>query len=412
MQAPPVFVRGGVWCADLRTAAHDSGLRRVSLGLPEAASPVEVGMAIERKLAEIRVGARVSRPELPGLEKPGLRMLDLIDLYLDARADDYDTDGGRDYVRDYCGYVREGLGHLAVEDMAGKLGTAALKAWRAIMWKDGWKGRSVRNAMNMALAILAWGQDDGRELTGPLPRRPKRFAPTGQHLSEPRFETMTETDFRLFREHWADEGLHWGSIGKWCRIWQIEPADYIARRKLHLSLAFYTGAHDEDLHTWRGEYLAVEQGRYERHNTKSARAVRPAWFDMPEQLQRDCEEELRRRGLPRFPEKEIVTGQRPWAGATRTLGDACDRLWPDHSRPRFTFQTARRSTVWEYTVRGWNAHEIATILGHVDETMVREVYRRCSELGIISPVRVPWTVASGPHGGPSALAPVLEFKRG
>jgi hypothetical protein len=407
MAHPPAFVRGGVWYADLR--AH-GGQKNTSLHLPAAAPAIEVGMAIARKLDELRVGASVSQPRLPGLEKPGLRMLDLIDLYLDARADDYDSNGGRDYVRDYCGYVREGLGHLAVEDLAGKLGTAALKAWRAIMWKGGWKGRTVRNALNMALAILAWGQDDGRELTGPLPRRPRRFAPTGQSFAEPRFDTMTEVDFRTLREHWADEGLHWGSLAKWCRIWGVGVDDYIARRKLHLSLAFYTGAHDEDLATWRGGYLAVEQGRYERHNTKSALAVRPAWLDMPEQLQHDCEAELCRRGLPRFPETEIVTG-RPWAGATRTLGDACDRLWPDHSRPRFTFQMARRSTVWEYTVRGWSAHEIATVLGHVDETMVREVYRRCSELGIISPVRVPWTVASGPHGGPSALAPVLKFER-
>jgi hypothetical protein len=124
----------------------------------------------------------------------------------------------------------------------------------------------------------------------------------------------------------------------------------------------------------------------------------------------DCEAELERRSLPRFPIGEVVTGG-PWHQPTRVLGPACDRLWPDGSRPRWTFQLARRSTVWEYTVRGWSTHEIATVLGHVDDRMIRDVYRRCCELGIISPVRVPWSVASGPHGGPSRMAPVLSFTR-
>jgi hypothetical protein len=409
MATPPVFIRGGIWCADLRTAVGDPKLRRVSLGLPAAASPVEVGMALQRKLEEVRVQVKVRAPLLPGLERPGLRMHDLVDLYLDARADDHATKGGRAYVYDYAGFVRNGLGHLTVEDLAGKLGTAALKEWRGILWGKGWGGRSVRNALNMAMAILAWGQDDGRELSGPLPRRPKRFAQTGKPMADPRFEVMTEVDFRSFREHWADEGLHWGSLAKWCAIWRVPVQDYVASRRLYLSLAFYTGAHPEDLNAWKGEDLSVDVGRYTRHNTKSARCVRPAPLDMPEQLQLDCEAELRRRGILRFPPDELVAGG-PWVRPCRSLGQMCARLWPDGSRPRWTFQLARRSCVWEYTVRGWSAHEISIVLGHVDDRMVQEVYRRCSQLGIISPVRVPWAVASGPHGGPSRMAPVLPFR--
>jgi hypothetical protein len=367
-------------------------------------------MALQRKLDELRVAGSVRAPELPGLERPGLLVRDLVEMYLDSRSEDYETKGGRGYVEDYCGYVRAGLGHLPVEGMVGKLGTAALKEWRGVLWRKGWKGRSVRNVVNMAIAILSWGQEDERELTGPLPKRPKRFAPTGQPLGEPRFETMTEADFRTFRQHCFDEALHWGSLSKLFSGDRAAIADYIARRQLYLSLAFYTGAHPEDLNTWRGEYLSVDVGRYERHNTKSAKAVAPVSLDMPEQLQIDCIDELRRRDLPRFPIGEVIAGP-PWRGATRTTSAVCRRLWTDGSRPAFTFQLARRSTVWEYTVRGWSTHEIATVLGHVDEKMVREVYRRCSQLGIISPVRVPWTCSSGPHGRPSAIAPVLAFKR-
>jgi hypothetical protein len=404
---PPTFVRGGVWYADFR--AH-GGQKHTSLRLPASASHLEVGFAVAEKLREVRVAGAVRSPELPGLERPGLTMHDLVDLYLDSRADDHDTKGGRGYVHDYAGYVRDGLGHLTVEQLSGKLGTVALKEWRGLLWRKKWCGRAVRNALNMAMAILRWGQEDERELTGTLPRRPRRFTETGKPMAEPCHAVMTEADFRELREHWADEGLHWGSLAKWCKIWRVDVADYVARRKLYLSFAFYTGAHPEDVNTLQGEHLSVDVGRYLRRNTKSARAVRPCPLDMPEQLQRDCEAELSRRGILRFPPEELVAGG-PWVRPTRSLGSMCKRLWPDGSRPRFTFQLSRRSCVWEYTVRGWSAHEIATVLGHVDDKMIQEVYRRCSQLGIISPVRVPWTVASGPHGGPSRMAPVLTFRR-
>jgi hypothetical protein len=404
MAAPPVHVRGDVWYADLRAFG---GQKHTSLHLPSGASPIEVGMAVQTRIVELRVSASIGRPPLPGLEDAGLLVRDLVAMYQDAR--DYDTAGGERYGADCAKRTCEGIGHMTVNDLAAPQGAAVLRAWRERMWKDAWKPRSVRNVLNFAAAVLRWGQDDGRQLTGQVPKLPK-FCRPGEAMNDPRFVTFAESDFRLVRDHAFDAALRMNSFNRIFRGDRAAILDYVARRQLYLSLAFYTGAHPEDLATCRGAHLNVQFRRYERHNTKSARVVEPEWFDMPEQLALDCEAELVRRCLPRFPPEEIVTGGF-WRHGTRVATEACLRLWPDRSRPHLDFRTTRRSMIWEYTIRGWRTHEIAALVGHVDEQMIRQVYRRCTELGIVSPVRVAWTCSSGPHGRPSATAPVLEFKR-
>lgn len=395
VHVPPVKLRGGAWVADLR---HFGGSQYQALALPASASPVAVGMAVQQKIAELQVAASLRAPMLPGLERPGLTVRELALMYEESRDPD-------SYVRDYCKFVRAGIGHLAVESMAGKLGTAALRAWRDdLRDRRKWSPRTIRNALNMALAILAWGQDDGRELTGQLPKKPKHGP-----LPPPIFRTLPEADFRHLRAHLFDEAIHWGTLGRFCARVGCTVEDYIARRQLMLSFGFYTGAHPEDANTLRGEYLSVDVGRYERHNTKSSRVVGPDVFDMPEQLQIDCAEELRRRDLPRFPPDEIVTGPWPWRQSSRVLAAACVRLWPDGPARFADFRTLRRSCVWEYTVRGWRTHEIAAIVGHVDETMIRTVYRRCTQLGLVSETRKPWNLGTGPRGEPTRTGQILRF---
>jgi len=406
VRLPSCRLRGDTWTADLR---RFGGRPYHSLGLARGADPIEVGAALQRAVDGLRSAAKVGAPTLPGLESPGMTMRELAAMYMQAR--DFETTAGASWAEDCRKRVAEGIGHLTVAELAAPNGVAVLRRWRDQMWAEGWKPRSVRNVLNFTKAILRWGQDDGRDLTGPIPSLPK-FARPGQRINEPDFTTFAEADFRTLREHLFDEALHFQAFKKFLGADRDRWADYIGRRQLYLSWAFYTGAHDEDCNTLRGGYISLPAGRYERHNTKSSASVEPEWFDMPEQLALDCEAELRRRGIARFPPDELVAGGR-WAESTRTLNKAVRRLWPgDPLRKSFTFRIARRSTIWEYTIRGWRTHEIAAIVGHVDETMIREVYRRCSQLGIVSPVRVPWTLQSGPHGKPSGIAPVLEFKHG
>jgi hypothetical protein len=399
MKIPTVNVRGSSWCADLRGYG---GGQRDSLDVDAAAPAIEVGMALQRRLEELRLCAAVGCPTLPGLTG-GATFRDLVGSYLDGR--DYATTGGASYVADCCRRIVADLGHFAVTDLAAPQGEAVLRSWRDRMWAAGLSNRTVNNHLHQFAAIWRWARTGGRRLVGETADLPTAIR-QNQALSNPIFEFWTEADFRHFRAHLFDEAVRTGGLSRRCGGDAAGVADYIARRRLYLSLAFYTGAHVRDLDTWSADFLSVEMGRYERHNSKSARCVAPCWFDMPEQLQIDCAAELERRGGWRAG--ELVAGG-PWRQSTRTLAKATARLFPDGDRAPFTFRIARRSTVRELTLRGWPTHEIAAVLGHVDGRMVETIYRRCSELGIVSPVRVPWRCGSGPRGGPTQTGRILPF---
>jgi|WetSurMetagenome_2_1015567.scaffolds.fasta_scaffold03424_2 hypothetical protein len=410
---PKCRVRGSVWTADLR---RYGGSSYHALGLPASASQIEVGAALQRAVDGLVVAAKVLSPELPGIEAPGLTMgrrsdgtPGLVDFYLDARKlEGYDSDGGEEHVVSCCRRVAKAIGHLSVEELAGDTGSAALERWKAKMWQAGLAHATVRNLLHQAIAVLRWGRTGQRRLTGILPDCP-RYIRQGKVLRQIVYDTLPEADFRTFRTRCFEQGMR-----QLEGCYTVDGAvDFIARRQLALSFSFYTGAHFDDADGLRGCYLSVDVGRYERHNTKSQKCVGPSPFDMPEQLQLDCEAELRRRDLPRFPPDELVTRGRwgTWHHATRTFAAVVSRLWPDGSRCVPTFPVLRRSTVWEYTVRGWRTHEIAEILGHVDERMIQNVYRRCSMLGLISASRVPWTLRSGPRGEPTRTGDVVRFAR-
>lgn len=370
-------------------------------------------MALGAALAELRLQRSATAPELPGLTAPGLLLRDLVGQYLDGR--DYRTEAGRSYVHGRCRRVAADLGHLSVVALAAPDGEVVLRTWRDRLWAAGLSGRSVSDLLFQVTAILRWGQTGGRRLTGPIPARPRATRP-GEVLREPVFAVWTEQDFRRLREGLFSRALVCGSLGRHLgpdrAVWE----DYVARRKLYLSLAYYTGMHSADLDRIRACWLSPEIGRYERRNQKSARVIEPAWFDMPEQLARDCRAELQRLGRPwRTSDhasgcctcEPIAAG--PWPRAIPVLARETRRIWPQGGPPAFTLRVARRSTVREYAIRGWRPDEIAAILGHVDTRMVVTIYRRTREAIACSPVRVPWTVASGPHGGPSGGATVLPF---
>lgn len=64
-------------------------------------------------------------------------------------------------------------------------------------------------------------------------------------------------------------------------------------------------------------------------------------------------------------------------------------------------------------MRGWSEREVADILGHVDERMIRQVYRR-TPLRLRSGVKIPWDRESTARllgGQPwTGRAKVLSFK--
>jgi len=416
MDLPPICRRGDVLYADFR---RWGGPRHVCLDLLFGASDMEVGVAVGRALETYRAAGHIREPELPGLAgRAGMTLADAILTYVDGR--DYERDASEVYVKGLCARIKRHLGHLELSDFDGRAGSLVVLRWVESL-RDGTakglkkplSGHTVQNYLMQLYAVLEDALDAGQIRA--LPKMPKRLQDKAGPVYVPKWEHWVETDFRRLRDEWAEDILRGGrwskAYGPDREVWK----DIIAKRKLYLSMAYYTGLHTADLDRVPAEWLSWEVGRYRRENTKSASCVRPAVFDMPEQLQVDCAEEARRchdLGKPWRPDDLVCGG--PWSQGCDLMRTAWRRLWPDERNrpPTWNFRLARRSTAWEYCVRGWPAELIAEILGHIDRKMVSEVYRRCDQLGLISPVRLPWKIGTAPKGqSRTGRAKVIELRR-
>lgn len=409
MPAPPLCVRGDTIYADLR---RWGGTRHHCLHLPAGASDLVVGVALGEALAVLRLASTIRQPTLPGLGEPantaGVPLASVIAQYTTLRSYAGNSRAGAAWVHRICRAIAADLGTLPIAAFGNTVdGQTIVCTWQQKLWDRGLSGHTCKGYLSVLFAVLTWAR--GKGLLAAIPDNPGGCRP-GEVAYTPIWEHWTEGDFRILRERWAEDALR---RGRWRQHLGPDRAtwiDCVARRSLYLSLGYYTGMHTADLDRVPSDWLSWEVGRYRRENSKSARCVRPAVFDMPEQLQRDCAAEVERLGRPWY-QGELVAGG-PWPGSTEVLARACRRIWPENRPPLWTFRLARRSTAWEYCIRGWSAEQIAEILGHVDRTMVDEVYRRCDELGIISDRRLPWTIGSAPRGEPrTARAKLLPFAR-
>jgi integrase len=410
MVLPPIVARSDVLYADLRRVTGDDRYRHFCLHLPVGSSDMAVGVAVGRAIESLRLVGQVQNPELRGLErKPGQTLADAISLYVDSR--DYDTDEGERYARGICGRIGRDLGHMELAAFEGLPGDLIVLRWVETL-RGHLGGHTVRNYLKQLFAVLKWAVES--RLLPALPREPRRLQAEKGPVYVPTYEHWVEEDFRRLRGHFADEALRAGSFGSHYgsdrSVWE----DVVAKRKLYLSLAYYTGMHTYDLNRVPAEWLSWEVGRYRRENHKSAACIRPASFTMPEQLQSDCSEEARRcerLGKP-WHDKDLVAGG-PWGSACEVLERARLRLWPEEigRPPHFDFRVTRKSCAWEYCLRGWSAEQIAELLGHVDRKMVDTVYRRCDQLALISAERLPWRVGTAPRSAArTSRARVLPFR--
>jgi hypothetical protein len=374
----PVLIRGR-WIVDLRWC----GLGRRFLKTPgrpelEPAAIHEAYGLFHRERAER--GARALAENL--LEGPTVGQV-AAEL-LDTR--DYDRRGGERYVRGYVAQVVKRWGGTAVNQFEPPNGTQLLRAWRNELAELGLSPKTRRNYLNVMDQILRHAADRSHLRSIPVKPRPTL---TEETLTSPDAPWYSETDFRALRA-----GLYQGSedaIAGWLKRQRLEEtvAGFIARRQLYLSFAFYTGMHVYDLDRLAAEHVSPDFGSYWRQNHKSAAVIPGAAFDCPEQLWLDIQAETARLGRP-WHAGELVAGGR-WNEGSRILRRTAERC----GLPReVNFRSVlRRSTVYELAIRGWSERECADVLGHVDEHMIRTVYRRVP-LRNRSPHKIPWDLSS------------------
>lgn len=402
MYPTPKRDRDEKWFLDFRGgAAAALGVRpgRYSLGLPREATEVEAVHATYRLVEKLR--REGPQLPLPDVESTGPTFAQACDVLERARRRERMSDDNSRYVFGYLKQVRAELGHYQLRAFEGTAGDDVLIDYRNRLVDEGKGPKTRANRLNTAMQVLRRAQRE--KWLAYLPEKPCPCVGK-ETLSAPIFSWYSETDFRALR---ADVFRQDVGLRKLFPDAAVR-ADYIAKRRLYLSFSFYTGLHTADLDRLDDSQASPQIGAYERRNSKSAKCIAPTWLDMPEQLKLDCLSEFERLGRPWRTGEQICGG--PWPESTRTLQAAAKRL----GLPPYNHRVARRSCAREYCLRGWSERDVAEVLGHVDQRMVREVYARVP-VRLRSPTKIPWDIRSTREvlGGPTATGRVIraEFNR-
>jgi len=284
------------------------------------------------------------------------------------------TSGGADWRRQVLRRVSRELGSVPVADFAG----TALRDYDARNKQAGNAPRTRRNLLSIAAAVVRH--------CGIAPVVPRVLIATA---APPSYAWLTEADMRdlrveLFRVRTGGASAYAARHGE-------SPATYADRRRLFVSIAYYTGLHTSDVERFSGAdvYCDPAVGTWRRHNAKSSRVVPDAQLPLPQQLAIDLADFLRATGRRRFEPAELIAGG-PWTKATKSMTAAAKRL----GLPPLNFRLFRRSCVYELALRNWSERDCAEYLGHVDQRMIREVYARWPLGPLVAPVRRMWNVQS------------------
>jgi len=314
--------------------------------------------------------------------------------------------GSRDYIEEYFGLVIADaeISGLHFAAFVPPVGNQLLIDYVLRLKAEGYAPPSRANRLSVIRKTLEFAWDRGW-----IPRLPRIPKPTvGKEVMRiPKYEWQTEADFLALRD-----GLWSGNRQALARLHVIHKRDggadaYIARRRLYMSFGFLGGFHTVDLDNLVKERVSPDTGHFERVNQKSASSVPSVWLKMPERLHKHVIEELERLG--RFWRAgEPIAGGR-WSTVARTLTAEAERLGlPVPVNPRIWRRTVARTLA----LLGWSEADCSEYLGHVDQRMIREVYRRIP-IDMRSPVKLEWTIANVAKvtGGITARAHVFTFEK-
>lgn len=407
----------GKWVIDLRWAGFG---QRYTLG-PEALPEVEAIHQAYALLNKLRATAPPPvQHVLPATS--GKRHLASIAAEF-SREKQCATEGGRAWFDQVLKHVVREMGSVPIGEFAPPAGARALRWYRdlcrcvcsatatvhappcRVRGRREMQGtglglgpRTTADRLSIVSQVLRYACEQG-ELPA-LPMFP-RAQHEGERLYVPRFEWIDEATFRQLRgEMFTHARTH--SLGTMLARSGYKAGDvddYIARRQLYASFAFYTGMHTADLDAIDDSWAAVSAATYLRRNTKSAAHVEDRWQEMPGPLLADIKVEIRRLGRYWFPGELICGG--PWGKVHQVMTTAARDVGLKLSvNPRLM----RRSFVRELALRGYTEAEVVDLMGHVDAKMVRGVYLR---LPAIPSVRSRWI--AGTFVVPPEPAQVIEF---
>lgn len=249
-------------------------------------------------------------------------------------------------------------------------------ALRLLSWRDEVRGRGIGPlAMKDRLCVFAqvwrWAALPPRQWVTLMPVLPSFKTSEDEVLRSPAITWIDESTFRAVRAGIYDNPYARPAIAAELGAAGMPSHDlairrYIARRRLYLSFAFYTGMRRLDLNAITDAHVSRDFGCYWRSGHKTG--VEMAAESICPPFAADIETECRELGRP-WRTGELICGG-PWFHATRVIAVAARRLGVQ----RFGLMTCRRSFVYHKAMAGVPEPKLVNLLGHSDSKMVRAVY--------------------------------------
>lgn len=391
MKRPELRIEAGKWVADLRALGF--GRYRVC----DASEPEKEALhCAYEMLADLRRERMAELSQRDLFDEKGPEFFGaVLDRWQAEKR--YDRAGSEKYGRSYAKLVRAELGAYRIADFAQPDGNRRMVAYVRELEKRSFSGRTIRNRLSIAEQVLRFAVERGWLASAPLhPKLPPKAAPVFHWITEPMFRALRSDILRgVTVERMGGTGGIKDAAGL---------ALYVARRRVYLSWLFYTGVHNADADTASADQLFLDGRAYIRHNQKSSRVVPDEQFEMPEPLFADLTALQEALGRPFFPGERFAGG--PWSKCSKVMQAAARRLgFPHGATPRIL----RRSYAREMFLRGYEIHEVADRMGHVDERMLREIYVRTPKAA--GHARSRWLISgdAGTSPAPSGMARVLQF---
>jgi integrase len=370
MARPTPFLWQGVWVVDFRALGFG---QRYRLGLSADAGELEAvhsSYALLERLRRERSAEPQAQLELLPAGAPS-SFAAALDAW-EARKE-YATDGSRRYGRAYARQVRGELGAYGLAELAPPIGNDRMHDYARGLGARGLGARTIRNRLSIAMQVLRFAARRGWVVCPERPPLPGKPAPI--------FQWITEANFRALREGIFSAGAR-------------TSREVFVRRRFYLSWLFYTGAHTGDADALTVDLIFVDGGSFIRRNTKSAAVVPDEQFEMPEPLIDDLRELRAELGRDFLPAEALAGGA--WPKVALHLTRAASKLgFPHGVTPRIL----RRSFAREMFQRGYSEREVADRMGHVDLTMLHEVYVRTPRAaGVVRSLWKRGKVSRAPRG--------------
>lgn len=350
----------GKWVVDLRGFGFG---QNYPLG-PDSLPEMDAMWLACSKLMELREGRPAEVPAQMALRSPKAPPRDFASA-LDEweRRKEYSTPGGERYGRTYAKHVRTELGGYKLSEFLPPDGADRLLAYRSGLNGAGMAPNTVANRLSIVRQVLIFAHQ--RLWLSALPAFPTR-----PRKRPPQFSWIEEAHFRAMRVK-LYEGIAPAQLRRAEGVTDdVSAAIHVERRRCYFSWLFYTGVHTADADNCTGEFISLDMGVYRRRNSKSADCVPDEWFALPEPLADDLRVLQKALGRPFYGDEQIFGG--PWPSVARQLTVAAKRIGLGKVNP----QILRRSFAREMLKRGYTVNDVADMMGHVDTSMLRQIYAR------------------------------------